>query len=81
MDVVFVRQADGSYKSTPFYVKFGKIGVLQSKEKTIFMEVNGKEVEKTMILNDSGVASFPQKVPEEECANINLCRSARSFCS
>ena len=40
------------------------------------MEVNGEEVEKTMILDDSGVASFPKKVPEEECATINLCRWA-----
>ena len=30
VDVVVVKQIDGSYKSTPFHVRFGKWGVLRT---------------------------------------------------
>ena len=30
VDVVIVKQIDGSYKSTPFHVRFGKWGVLRT---------------------------------------------------
>ena len=30
VDVVIVKQMDGSYKSTPFHVRFGKWGVLRT---------------------------------------------------
>ncbi|XP_030105837.1 phosphatidate phosphatase LPIN2 isoform X3 [Mus musculus] len=33
IDVVVVRQQDGSYQCSPFHVRFGKLGVLRSKEK------------------------------------------------
>ncbi|KAJ8376701.1 hypothetical protein SKAU_G00072810 [Synaphobranchus kaupii] len=33
IDVVVVRQRDGSYQCSPFHVRFGKLGVLRSKEK------------------------------------------------
>jgi hypothetical protein len=61
--VVFVEQADGSFKSTPFYVKFGKIGVLKAKEKTVEIEINGEELQLTMVLDDFGIAHFPPDAP------------------
>uniref|UniRef100_A0A8C2A2S2 phosphatidate phosphatase n=1 Tax=Cyprinus carpio TaxID=7962 RepID=A0A8C2A2S2_CYPCA len=33
IDVVVVRQKDGTYQCSPFHVRFGKLGVLRSKEK------------------------------------------------
>ncbi|MED6232058.1 Nuclear elongation and deformation protein 1, partial [Ataeniobius toweri] len=33
IDVVVVRQRDGTYQCSPFHVRFGKLGVLRSKEK------------------------------------------------
>ncbi|OBS59452.1 hypothetical protein A6R68_09426 [Neotoma lepida] len=33
IDVVVVRQQDGTYQCSPFHVRFGKLGVLRSKEK------------------------------------------------
>lgn len=30
VDVLVVRQSDGSLKSTPFHVRFGKLGVLRT---------------------------------------------------
>uniref|UniRef100_A0A5F9DRG3 phosphatidate phosphatase n=1 Tax=Oryctolagus cuniculus TaxID=9986 RepID=A0A5F9DRG3_RABIT len=33
IDVVVVQQQDGTYQCSPFHVRFGKLGVLRSKEK------------------------------------------------
>ena len=33
IDVVVVEQEDGSFKCSPFHVRFGKLGVLRSREK------------------------------------------------
>ncbi|XP_069740199.1 phosphatidate phosphatase LPIN2-like isoform X2 [Narcine bancroftii] len=33
IDVIVVRQPDGSFHCSPFHVRFGKLGVLRSKEK------------------------------------------------
>lgn len=50
IDVVVVRQRDGTYQCSPFHVRFGKLGVLRSKEKVVSLptystkisSVNGK---------------------------------------
>lgn len=35
IDVIVVEQPDGSLKCTPFYVRFGKMGVMRSREKVV----------------------------------------------
>ena len=35
IDIIVVRQADGSFIGSPFHVRFGKIGVLRSREKVV----------------------------------------------
>ncbi len=35
IDVIVVEQEDGTYLCSPFHVRFGKIGVLRSKEKIV----------------------------------------------
>ena len=35
IDVIVVEQEDGSLKSSPFHVKFGKLGVLKAREKIV----------------------------------------------
>lgn len=35
IDVIVVEQPDGSYTCSPFHVRFGKIGVLRSREKIV----------------------------------------------
>ena len=44
IDVVVVEQEDGTLKSSPFHVRFGKLGVLKAKEKIVsfqqFFELN-----------------------------------------
>ena len=33
IDVIIVQQEDGTFLSSPFHVRFGKLGVLRSREK------------------------------------------------
>lgn len=35
IDVIVVRQPDGLFQCSPFHVRFGKLGVLRSKEKIV----------------------------------------------
>ena len=35
IDVLVVEQEDGSFLSSPFHVRFGKLGVLKAKEKIV----------------------------------------------
>lgn len=35
IDVVVVEQPDGSFRCSPFHVRFGKLGVLRSREKVV----------------------------------------------
>lgn len=35
IDVIVVRQPDGTFQCSPFHVRFGKLGVLRSREKIV----------------------------------------------
>lgn len=35
IDVIVVEQPDGSFLCSPFHVRFGKLGVLRSREKVV----------------------------------------------
>ncbi|GIY02640.1 phosphatidate phosphatase LPIN1 [Caerostris extrusa] len=65
IDVIVVRQPDGSYVCSPFHVRFGKIGVLRSREKVVDIEVNGVPVDIHMKLGESGEAFFVEEVCTE----------------
>ncbi|XP_053186404.1 phosphatidate phosphatase LPIN2 isoform X1 [Scomber japonicus] len=65
IDVVVVRQRDGTYQCSPFHVRFGKLGVLRSKEKVIDIEVNGEAVDLHMKLGDNGEAFFVQEAEQQ----------------
>uniref|UniRef100_A0A3Q1IAY6 phosphatidate phosphatase n=1 Tax=Anabas testudineus TaxID=64144 RepID=A0A3Q1IAY6_ANATE len=71
IDVVVVRQRDGTYQCSPFHVRFGKLGVLRSKEKVIDIEVNGEPVDLHMKLGDNGEAFFVQEA-EQQNVSISL---------
>ncbi|KAK4536564.1 hypothetical protein CDCA_CDCA09G2589 [Cyanidium caldarium] len=45
VDVVVIRQADGSLRSTPFHVRFGKLQLLRSREKVVEIAVEAVEEE------------------------------------
>lgn len=65
IDVVVIEQPDGSFATSPFHVRFGKIGVLRSREKIVDIEINGKPVNIHMKLGESGEAFFVEEVTEE----------------
>ncbi|XP_047225441.1 phosphatidate phosphatase LPIN2 isoform X2 [Girardinichthys multiradiatus] len=75
IDVVVVRQRDGTYQCSPFHVRFGKLGVLRSKEKVIDIEVNGDPVDLHMKLGDNGEAFFVQETEEENIVPAHLATS------
>ncbi|XP_006867334.1 PREDICTED: phosphatidate phosphatase LPIN2 [Chrysochloris asiatica] len=65
IDVIVVQQQDGTYQCSPFHVRFGKLGVLRSKEKVIDIEINGDAVDLHMKLGDNGEAFFVEETEEE----------------
>ncbi|NWT09974.1 LPIN3 phosphatase, partial [Vireo altiloquus] len=66
IDVVVVRQPDNSFKCSPFHVRFGKLGVLRSREKVVDIEINGQPVDLQMKLGDNGEAFFVEELEEHE---------------
>uniref|UniRef100_A0A7N8YEJ5 phosphatidate phosphatase n=1 Tax=Mastacembelus armatus TaxID=205130 RepID=A0A7N8YEJ5_9TELE len=58
IDVIVVRQPDGSLQCSPFHVRFGKLGVLRSREKVVDIEINGEPVSLHMKLGENGEAFF-----------------------
>ncbi|XP_068587232.1 phosphatidate phosphatase LPIN1 isoform X2 [Cebidichthys violaceus] len=58
IDVIVVRQPDGSLQCSPFHVRFGKMGVLRSREKVVDIEINGEPASLHMKLGENGEAFF-----------------------
>lgn len=70
VDIIVVKQHDGTFRSTPWYVRFGKFqGVLKGAEKVVRIEVNGKEADFHMYLDNSGEAYF---IKEATADNENV---------
>ncbi|XP_041836441.1 zgc:123305 isoform X2 [Melanotaenia boesemani] len=74
IDVIVVRQPDGSFQCSPFHVRFGKLGVLRSKEKIVDIEINGEPVDLHMKLGDNGEAFFVEENENREVP-AHLCTS------
>ncbi|XP_044154949.1 phosphatidate phosphatase LPIN3 isoform X1 [Bufo gargarizans] len=72
IDVVVVRQPDGSFRSSPFHVRFGKLGILRSTEMTVDIEVNGDPVDLPMRLGENGEAFFIQDMDENDVPNSSI---------
>ncbi|XP_041832744.1 phosphatidate phosphatase LPIN1 [Melanotaenia boesemani] len=66
IDVIVVRRPDGSLQCSPFHVRFGKMGVLRSREKVVDMEINGEPVALHMKLGDNGEAFFVQETENDQ---------------
>ncbi|XP_066558690.1 phosphatidate phosphatase LPIN2 isoform X2 [Amia ocellicauda] len=76
IDVIVVRQPDGSLQCSPFHVRFGKLGVLRSREKVVDIEINGEPVELHMKLGDNGEAFFVEENEDfQERVPAHLCTS------
>jgi len=58
IDIVVVKGDDGKFYSTPFHVRFGKLQVLHSSEKTVTVAVNDRPTSLRMKLGKAGEAFF-----------------------
>ncbi|KAL4300882.1 hypothetical protein HN51_052271 [Arachis hypogaea] len=66
VDIVVVEQPDGTFKSSPWYVRFGKFqGVLKAREKIVDINVNGIDADFHMHLDHKGEAYFLREVDAE----------------
>ncbi|KAK8497715.1 hypothetical protein V6N13_103464 [Hibiscus sabdariffa] len=67
VDIIVVEQPDGGFKSSPWYVRFGKFqGVLKTREKVVTINVNGVEPNFHMFLDHTGEAYFLCEVDGDE---------------
>ncbi|XP_040522926.1 phosphatidate phosphatase LPIN1 isoform X5 [Gallus gallus] len=66
IDIIVVRQPDGNLQCSPFHVRFGKMGVLRSREKVVDIEINGEAVDLHMKLGDNGEAFFVQEMDNNQ---------------
>ncbi|KAJ7972491.1 Phosphatidate phosphatase PAH1 [Quillaja saponaria] len=72
IDVIVVQQQDGTFRSTPWYVRFGKFqGVLKGAEKIVRINVNGVEANFHMYLANSGEAYFVEEVNDNKGPESN----------
>ncbi|XP_067878806.1 phosphatidate phosphatase LPIN1 [Heterodontus francisci] len=71
IDIIVVQQPDGSLQCSPFHVRFGKLGVLRSREKVVDIEINGEPVQLQMKLGDNGEAFFVQETTNRK-VNVPL---------
>jgi len=62
MDIVVVKHPDGTYKSSPFRIRFGTFKIFSPKDKIVDIFVNGKKCDLTMRLSESGEAYFQQEI-------------------
>ncbi|KAF4083815.1 hypothetical protein AMELA_G00121690 [Ameiurus melas] len=65
IDVIVVRQPDSSLQCSPFHVRFGKMGVLRSREKVVDIEINGEPVSLHMKLGENGEAFFVRETESD----------------
>ncbi|MED6218723.1 hypothetical protein PIB30_029172 [Stylosanthes scabra] len=71
VDIVVVQQPDGTFKSSPWYVRFGKFqGVLKAREKIVDINVNGVDADFHMHLDHKGEAYFLREVDAEDGESI-----------
>ncbi|KAG5671749.1 hypothetical protein PVAND_001929 [Polypedilum vanderplanki] len=76
IDVIVVEQPNGTYLCSPFHVRFGKLGVLRSREKIVDIEINGEPVDIHMKLGESGEAFFVEECSEGDLDELpNLATS------
>ena len=66
IDVIVVAQADGSLRSSPFHVRFGKLAVLKPNGQAVSIVVNDQPLPITMRLGHSGEAYFLADGPQDE---------------
>lgn len=80
VDIIVVPQRDGTLRSTPFHVRFGKFHLFTPTSKRIFISVNGEKIDGVeMRLSQTGEAHFvryedsPIKTPKNKGLSKHEC--------
>lgn len=68
IDVVVIRHCDGTYTTSPWHVRFGKMGVIRAYQKVVDIEINDEPVDLHMKLGEAGEAFFVQEA--EDAAEV-----------
>lgn len=58
VDIIVIRQPDGGIKSSPFYVRFGRMNLFKSSRRLVQIYINGQKTELIMKLGSAGEAYF-----------------------
>lgn len=59
--MIVVQQEDGSFKSSPFHVRFGKMALIKTKDLTVDISINGQSIDLFMKLGEDGEAQFDEE--------------------
>lgn len=66
IDIIVVEQPDGTLHASPFHVRFGKLGVLQPRERVVNISVNNEPVDDLqMKLGEQGEAFFVMEMDDD----------------
>ncbi len=63
IDIIVIKHPNGTFKSSPFHVRFGVFKILNSQGKQVSITVNGAATDLQMTLGDEGQASFTPAEP------------------
>mmetsp|Transcript_15335 Transcript_15335/g.25921 ORF Transcript_15335/g.25921 Transcript_15335/m.25921 type:complete len:113 (+) Transcript_15335:142-480(+) len=73
VDIIVVEQPDGTLKSSPFHVRFGKLTLFKATGKTVEVHVNGQMTAIRMKLGKEGQASFIKQ--QDSLSSSVICKS------
>lgn len=58
LDIIIIEHPDGTLRSSPWHVRFGKLGLIHHTGKVITIEINGHNAPFTMFVDSVGRGSF-----------------------
>ena len=72
VDIVVIKQPDGTYKSSPFHICFGKFKILNSARKNVTISINSVDNDDVkMVLSSGGKAFFMRTVQKGKEGEID----------
>jgi phosphatidate phosphatase PAH1 len=76
IDVVVVEQEDGSFRTSPFHVRFGKLGLIRARERIVDIEINGVQADLHMRLGEAGEAYFVEEIQDSSASENSSSSSS-----
>ena len=74
MDILVIKQPNGTYKGTPLRVKFGQWSILKPKEKEVKLKINDNIINIPIKLNESGEA-YIKKINKVKNKSFDINKS------